>query len=111
MMEGFLIVAGFVAWLLVAVACGCGLVWSCLIVLERLIANREKLVRADERREIGTHLAAAAWWFSEDKITMDLLAAAAQDMLKGHDPLHDVSVVRDVWRHARYMSTEGESHG
>lgn len=107
-MEGFLIIAGFLVWLLVVVALVCAMAYAVLYGLERLIVRRERLVRSDERRNCGNALVGHSWWFSEDAVTMRLLAEAGNDMMRGVDPLSDINVIRERWREAR-KKTEAQS--
>lgn len=110
MMQGFLIVAGFLAWLLTAVAIGCALVYGAGAVWQKWAERYERLIRASERQECGNRLVSASWWFSEDRITMDILAKAGTDMLSGGYPLDRVDSDRERWRTARLKSKGEVAH-
>ena len=62
--------------------------------------NEGLVTRAElaERKNQGSHLQTASWWFSEDPTTMALLNDLASCLVQGTDISCEVSEVREKWR-------------
>ena len=107
-MQNLLIIAGFVLWIALAFGACALLAIGVLTAFGKVQARYEHLIRADERNNIGNTLVSYSWWFSEDKATMNLIATAGRDLMRGVTPLGDTSVERERWRETRLRASESE---
>lgn len=88
---GSVYVLGFVAALVLAVGV---LMWFWEWFDRRVIQRWKVEQQGIGQRLVRDRLLRNAWWFSEDKATMDLLVALATDG-------QNIDQIRDVWRKAR----------
>lgn len=100
-MQTALMVLGYivaVAFSVFVVATGIALVIN---ATRRLLDRFEDRIEMLERRRVGESLRSAAWWFSEDRDTLDLLTDFATELQGGSRPLEVADSVREAWRARR----------
>lgn len=95
---GYAMVVVLLLCVLVALICAVLGAW------ERLQTKHDSVVKELDRRAGGDLLQTAAWWFSDDVPTMELLQDIATEMQRGGHPGSAVSDIRERWRTARSLS-------
>ena len=66
--------------------------------LNILRAKERQLAREDAVADVGRSLINDAWWFSEDKRTMDLLTEYGDRFIRTKSTVLSVGQIREKWR-------------